>query len=488
MRLGISFFVSGLILTVFGVSMLIPAALDYADGSDFANGFLISSAITCFFGILLMLMCYDNWEKLTGREMYLTVTLVWLFACSFCALPFYLVPQPLNYTGAFFEAMAGLTTTGTSAYFSLENCSRGILLWRVMLQWIGGVGIIVIALAILPMLRIGGMQLFSMEFSDKSGKNLPKTSQIVATILAVYCSVTILCFSALLLSGLSFFDAVSYALSTVPSGGVAPYDSSARFLSHTQQWIVMFFMFLSGLPLFFLYFASVRNWEKVTNDTQVKTYCALIVIFTAVLTTWLVFKFPDRSFADLFRNALFYVLAFISTAGFTTEDYMLWGSFPVAVFFFLICIGGCSGSTSGGVKIFRFNIIYFFTLKHLRNKILPHGIFITKFNGSPVTEDVTAGVFLFFFTVLFSSTLALSLCGLDLITALSGALSALNNVGLAIGNVIGPANTYAALPDAAKWILALDMMLGRLEYMAVLVLLLPLAWRKDKNKQSPLAF
>lgn len=491
MRLGVSFFVSGLILTVFGVSMLIPGTLDFVNGSPFANAFWLSSAITCFFGALFMLMFYDDFEKLTGREMYLTVTTVWLSVCSFCALPFYFAPVPLNFTDSFFEAMSGLTTMGATVYPTLSGCSHGILLWRAMLHWIGGLGIIVIALAILPMLRVGGMQMFSMESSDKSGKNMPKTSQVVGTLMLVYVCATIVCLGALALSGLSAFDSVAYAMSTVASGGFAPYDSSAGALTPLQQWIVIFFMFISGLPLFFLYFVCTGNREKIKNDTQVKTYVGIILALSAAIAAYMVFAHPERPLENIVRNVLFGVLAIITTAGFTTEDYMLWGAFPVAVFFFLTGVGGCSGSTTGGIKIFRFNILYFSALKNLRNKILPHGIFITKFNGEPVTQDVTDGVFLFFsifLIVLVLSSLALSLCGLDLLTALSGSMSALGNVGPAISGVIGPANTYAALPKAAKWIMSLDMMLGRLEYMAVLVLLLPLAWRKDKSKRSWIAF
>ena len=491
MRLGVSFFVTGLILTIFGIGMLVPGCLDFADGAASADAFWVASLITCFFGILFMLMFYDNWKKLTGREMYMTVTLVWVSVCAFCALPFFFAPVPMNYTDSFFETMAGLTTMGASVIPDLDACPRGILLWRAILQWFGGLGIIVIALAILPMLRIGGMQLFSMEFSDKSGKTMPKTSQIVGTLMLVYVSITILCILSLLFAGLPLFDAVAYALATVPSGGFAPHNASAAYLTATQQCVVIFFMLLSGLPLFFIYFICIANWKKVKNDTQVKTYFGIIIVLTAMLTVWMLFKFPDRTPIDSLRNVLFYVLAVITTTGFTTENYMAWGSFPVAVFFFLISVGGCSGSTTGGIKIFRFNILYFSTLKYLRNKILPHGIFITKFNGEPVSEDVISGVFLFFsifLTVAFASTLALSLCGLDLITALSGSLSALGNVGPAVGNVIGPAGSYAALPKTVKWILAFDMMLGRLEYMAVLVLLLPLAWRRDKTKKPFLSF
>ena len=489
MRLGVSFFVTGLVLTIFGVSMLVPLLVDLSDVTVGAFG--LSSGITLFFGILFMLMFRDNYAKLTSREMFLTTTLVWMSVCAFCALPFYFSDTPAHYTDAFFETMSGITTMGATMITDLDHTAKGILLWRALLQWVGGLGIIIIALAILPMLRIGGMQLFSLENSDRSGKNMPKTSQIVATLMMVYVTVTIICILSLFLAGMSPFDAVAYTLTTVPSGGFAPYDSSAALLTRTQQWVIIFFMFVSGLPLFFLYFIFVRDWEKVKNDTQVKTFFFIVLILSAAVTLWMVRKFPERPFEDIVRMVTFNILSIITTCGLTTEDFMKWGTFPVMVFLFLIPLGGCSGSTTGGFKTFRLNILYFFTLKNLRMKILPHGVFMMKFNGEPITDDVVSGVFLFFSMFLicfFVSCLSLSVCGLDFISALSGSLSALGNVGPALGKVIGPAGSYAGLPVSAKWILCLDMMLGRLEYMAVLVLLTPLAWRKEHNKKSLISF
>jgi len=489
MRLGVSFFVTGLVLTIFGVSMLLPLSVDFSAAT--AGAFGLSACITLFFGILFMLMFHDNYAKLTGREMFLTTTLVWMSVCSFCALPFYFSHNPTHYTDAFFETMSGLTTMGATVMTDLNHTAKGLLLWRALLQWVGGLGIIVIALAILPLLRIGGMQLFSLESSDKSGKNMPKTSQIIATLMMVYVSITILCILSLFIAGMSQFDAVAYALTTVPSGGFAPYDSSAALLTATQQWVLTFFMFVSGFPLFFLYFLFARDWERIKNDTQVKTFVLIVFLLCTVLVLWMVQTFPERSFADIVRTVAFNVLSIISTCGMTNEDFMLWGTFPVMVFLFLLPVGGCSGSTAGGFKIFRLNILYFFTLKNLRMKILPHGVFMMKFNGEPITEDVISGVFLFFsmfLICLFASSLALAICGLDALTAVSGSLSALGNVGPGLGPVIGPASNYAGLPVPAKWILCFDMMLGRLEYMAVLVLLTPLAWRKERNKKPIIAF
>ena len=492
MRLSITFFVSGFILLIFGVAMLIPCMQDFVDGRiDYAYSFLLSAGVTCFFAALFMLTFYNKWDKLSVREMYLTTSFVWLLVCSFCALPFFFAPTPLNYTDSFFETMSGLTTMGASVIPDLNIESRGILLWRGMLQWIGGLGIIVIALAILPLLRIGGMQLFSTESSDKSGKALPKTSQIIGTLIIVYIVLTIACFLSLHLAGLDLFEAITYTLSTVPTGGFSPRNSSAMELSALLQWLITLFMFLSGLPLFFFYFCFIRDWDKIRSDMQVKTYAGFVLAAVFILTAWMKYTYPDRDVLDALRNVAFTIVSILTTTGFVCEDFDTWGPFASMFLMFIIPIGACSGSTTGGIKIFRFNILYLYTTRYLRSKILPHGVFVAKYDGKPLTEDITASVMVFmtiFFVSFTVSALLLAFFGLNFTTAVSGTFSALGNVGVGIGKEIGPPGTFATLPDGAKWILSIDMMLGRLEYMTVFVLLFPLAWRREKKNMSTAAF
>lgn len=492
MRLGITFFVSGFILLIFGAAMLIPGILDFADGRT-ASGysFCLSAVVTCFFALLFMLTFYNKWDRLSVREMYLTTSLVWLLVCVFCALPFFFAPEPLNYTDAFFETMSGLTTMGATVISKLDLRPRGLLLWRGMIQWFGGLGIIVIALAILPMLRIGGMQLFSTESSDKSGKTMPKTSQIIGTMMIVYIVLTLGCILSLYFSGLDMFEAITYSLTTIPTGGFAPRDSSAMNLSALQQWLLVFFMFISGMPFFFLYFFFIRDWDKVKNDLQVKTYILFTLAAVLILTAWLKWTYPGRGVFEALRAVAFTIVSILTTTGFSSEDFGAWGAFATMFLVILLPIGSCTGSTAGGIKIFRFDILYLSAIKYLRNKILPHGVFVAKYNGKPLNEDVISGVFVFmtiFFLSFLISSLLLSLLGLDFITAISGSLSALGNVGAGLGPVIGPTGSFAVLPSSAKWILAVDMMLGRLEYMTVFVLLLPLAWRKEKKNTVTAAF
>jgi len=491
MRAGITFFISGCILIIFGLVMMIPGFLDFSDGNiHSAKAFWQSGGSTVFFGALFVTTFFNKYEKLSVREMYLTTSLVWLLVCAFCALPFYLSPKPLSYTDSFFEAMSGLTTMGATMIRDLSVQPRGILLWRGMLQWFGGVGIIFIALGILPLLRIGGMQLYAMESSDKSDKTLPKTSQIIGMIMIIYVIFTMICTILLHLSELDWFEALAYTLCTIPTGGFAPRNSSAMDLNAFSQWVMTFFMFVCGMPLMVSYFLFKKNWNYVKNDMQIRTYTYFFLCSTAILTLYLILT-RDISLFTAIRYSAFNFISVVTSSGFLNSDIESWGSFAVMFFTFLLPIGACSGSTSGGIKVFRFNIMYLSSMQYLRRKILPHGIFIAKYNGKPLTEEISSGVFVFMAIFLLSfllSVLALALIGLDFITSVSATLSSLGNTGIAFGPVIGSKGSFANLPDSAKWFLSYNMMLGRLEYMTVFVLLLPLAWRKEKKNTGSTAF
>lgn len=492
MRAGITFFVSGCLLILLSAVMIVPTVLDFADGQTAAGtAFGLSALMTGFSGALLFLTFYNRYEKLSVREMYLTTSIVWVVACAFAALPFYFAPVPMDYTDAFFEAMSGLTTMGATVIRDYSQFSRGILLWRGILQWIGGLGIIVIALGVLPLLRIGGMQLFAMESSDKSGKKMPKTSQIIAAMMIIYIGFTVACILCLTLSGLSPFEAVAYSLATIPTGGFAPRASSAADLSAAAQWVLVFFMFVSGLPLLLSYSVLKKDWKQIKNDMQIKTYVCFTVLASIGLTVWLATTHPETTVSTAFKDMTFSVVAAVTSTNFSVCDLESLGVFAMMFFTFLMPIGACSGSTSGGIKIFRFNIIYLFSVQYLRHKLLPHGVFIAKYNGRPLTEEITSGVFVFLAIFLMSaliSMLSLALLGLDFTTVFTGVISALGNAGIAFGTVIGAQGSFADLPEAAKWILSADMMLGRLEFITVFVILLPLAWRKERKNVQVIDF
>ncbi|MCQ2914546.1 MAG: TrkH family potassium uptake protein [Alphaproteobacteria bacterium] len=491
MRAGITLFVSGCLLIFFGLSMLIPASIDlYSKQIGFSQAFTTSSVLTIFFGTLLLCTFYNKYDKLTIKEMYLTTSLVWIIGCVFVALPFYFSPLKLSYTDSFFEAMSGLTTMGATIIPKLELCSKGILFWRIFLQWIGGLGIIVIALGILPILRVGGMQLFSMECSDKSGKKMPKTSQVIATMMIIYCCYTIACLICLKIAGMSFFEAISFSMATISTGGFGLKESSAIEIGSACQWIIAFFMFISGLPILLAYTFIKKDWKQLKNDVQVKTYTYFTLISSFILFCWLKYRFPNYDILSLIKISLFSIISVITSTCFSIGDIEQWGDFAIFLFTLLIPIGACSGSTSGGIKFFRFNILYLFTINYLQKKLMPHGVFISKYDNHPIDSEISSSVLVFiavFFITFICSCFLLSLFDLDIITVGTSVLSALGNSGLAFGKVVGSSGGFYNLPQCAKLILAADMMLGRLEYISVFVVLLPITWRSyNANKSSKL--
>ncbi len=464
--------------------MLIPAGLDYfREQPDFAFSFATSSAVTMFWGMLFVLAFKGMYKKPTTAQMYLATTLSWILVCSFAAIPFVFAPFSISYTDAFFEAMSGLSTMGATIYPDLDNCSDGIILWRSLLHWFGGLGIIALAMLLLPFLRIGGMQLFQMESSDKNDKMRPKTVQVICTVAVVYVAATALCLLCLLMTELRFFEALNFSLATIPTGGFAPRNTSAVNLSAAAQYIIAFFMFISGMPLFSLYFLYKGDWKKIFGDIQIKTYFWVVVILTAVLTTWLMVRHPEMNFFKIIRTSLFNIISVLSSTGFNASDLEVDGTFAVSLFIFLTPVGACTGSTSGGIKLFRFNILTMTMVQSLRQKLMPHAVLVPKFNCRPVTTDIILSVLIFMITFCITaviSILLLSMCGLDFLTSVSAVFSALGNTGIGLGPVIGSSGPgFCSLPSFAKWVLSADMLLGRLEFMSIFILILPMAWKRN---------
>ncbi len=482
MRFGIVAFISGLLLSIFGAAMLIPALVDFMYDGRSAHAFVYSSVISIFFGLLLATSSYHKWQRLTIKEMFLTTSCVWFLVVIFSALPFFFSHENINYPTAFFEAMSGLTSTGATALSNLDNMPKGILLWRAMMQWIGGLGIVMIAIAILPMLKVGGMQMFLTESSNKiGGKAIPRTTQIISFITFVYIFFTLGCAIMLYLAGMPLFDSIANALTCVSTGGFSTHDTSiGYYASPAIEWIIIAFMIIGAIPFIAYYYIFIGYFEKFTSDTQIRTFIGSIAIISAALAAWLIFTQDKGDAASLIRQAIFDVVSIITTTGYSVNNYELWGSFSVVIFFFLTLSGGCAGSSTGGIKIFRFNILFLNLVQHLKNMIYPHGVFTEHYNGRPVTEEIVNSVVIFvsiFFISIVFLALALSLTGLDLITSLTGAMSALANTGPGLGKTIGPAGNFSSLPDTAKWLLSLGMMLGRLEFTTVMVLLMPMTWK-----------
>ncbi len=461
------------------VAMLVPMSVDFADSHSSGLVFAISALVTLFIGVLMVLFAYDRRPVRAGlREAFLLTTLCWAVMASFAAMPFVGLGLPLG--DAFFESVSALTTTGATVITNLDGQPRGILLWRALLQGIGGLGIIVVAILVLPFLRIGGMQLFQTESSDRSEKVVPRAQQLVASICGVFITFLVACVMVFMLLGMTPFDAICHGLTTVATGGFSTHDRSfGHFQSAALHWAAIFFMICGALP-FVLYIKATRgDAHALWRDQQVRGFLLLTLMASLVLTAWLVLA-RGLALDDALHLAAFNVVSVLTTTGFTNSDYATWGPFAVGFFFMLLFIGGCSGSTAGGIKIYRLQVASLLTRSHLLHLISPHRIVTLMYNGRRLPEDVPFSVVAFlalYMTTIGLFTVVLAAMGLDLVTALSSAATAVSNVGTGLGPIVGPAGTFAGLPSGAKWVLSFAMLLGRLELFTVLVLFRPEFWR-----------
>jgi len=452
---------------------------DLAAGHPDWQGFLAASAVTLFIGVSLLLMNRaPGFSEITGRQAFLLTTVVWIALTFFAALPLMFSELELDFTDAIFEATSGITTTGSTVIVGLDYAPPGILLWRAILQWLGGIGIIVMGVAILPMLRVGGMQLVRAESSDLSEKILPRAAQIASAIGMIYLTLTFACAALYWAAGMTPFDATAHSMTTIATGGFSTRDSCG-FQNSNIEWIGILFMILGSLPFVLYIQATNGKLSALFRDSQVRWFISIVLIAATIVLVWLVLS-SDAPMFDALRHALFNTLAVITGTGYASADFGAWGTLPVGLFFFLMCIGGCTGSTTGGIKIFRFTVLHVIAKNQLARLVRPHGVFIPSYNGRPLPEAASIAVmaFLFMFGLIFTIiALALSAMGLDYLTAMSGALTALANVGPGLGPIIGPAGSFASLPDGAKWLLSLAMLLGRLEILTVLILFAPTFWR-----------
>ncbi len=469
-------------LLALATAMLLPALLDLAGGDSSWMAFLFGSGVTfaCGAGLAFATRCRLS-GGLTLRQSFLLTPMAYVTLVLFAALPLYISDYAQlenNFTNAFFEAMSGLTTTGATVIVGLDKAPQGLLLWRALLQWLGGIGIIGVAIAILPALGVGGMQLFRTESSDRSEKVMPRVREIATAISLIYVGLTVLCGGLYWLAGMTPFEALAHALTTVSTAGFSTSDNSMGNFSPAAQWIGTAFMAAGGIP-FVLYVRLLRRERDGLRDNQVRTFLSLLLIVTIGMTAWLVLS-GRYGFEDALRHAAFNVVSVVTTTGFATSDYGLWGNVAVGVFFGLMFIGGCTGSTAGGIKIFRYEVMARVLRSHLRHLIYPRGVFQRMYAGRLLPDDVISSVvvfFAFFFLCYSGLTILLMAMDLDFLTSTSAAVSALANVGPGLGPTIGPAGNFSTIPDPAKWLLALGMLLGRLELFTVLVLFFPQFWR-----------
>ncbi|TBU97230.1 TrkH family potassium uptake protein [Stutzerimonas kirkiae] len=472
-------FILGIFLITLAISMVIPMLTLWSfERNDDIQAFIWGSLITMGCGIALVAPGRPANAQLRPRDMYFLTTLSWLTVCCFAALPMMLIHH-ISYADAFFETMSGITTTGATILVGLDHASPGLLMWRSLLHWLGGIGFIGMAVAILPLLRVGGMRLFQTESSDWSEKVMPRSHMAAKYFVAIYVFFTLLATLAFWLAGMSPFDAINHAMSSVATGGFSTSDASLGKFSPASHWIAVIFMILGSLP-FALYVATLRgHTNALVKDQQVRGFLRILLLTSLLFTLWYWLKHDD-DLLDSLRVVTFSVVSVVTTTGFAVVDYNQWGGFAVMIFFYLMFLGGCSGSTTGGLKIFRFQVAYALLWASLKQMVHPRAVIRQQYNGHNLDEEIVRSIltFSFFFTTTIALlALCLAMLGLDFITALTAAASAVCNLGPGLGPIIGPVGNYASLPETAKWLLSLGMLLGRLEIITVLVVLTPAFWR-----------
>ncbi len=471
------FFTLGILQIILGIFMLIPIIAQFFY-NEIDSSFLSASIVTIIFGTLFFLSNLDHDKKLNLQQAFLVTALSWLSIAIFSSLPFIFSDTNFSITNAFFESMSGITTTGSTIISNLESMPKGILLWRAILQWLGGIGIIVMAITLMPIMNVGGMQLFKISNNDTSEKILPKSKEIALRLIFIYLILTLFCAVSYKILGMNIFDSLTHAMTTIATGGFSNYNDSIGFFNSISIEIsAMVFIILGSLP-FIVYIKFLNGNKKIfLNDIQIRTFIKIILISIVLLAIYLALS-QSNSFN--LRSIFFNVISILTGTGYVNAQFDNWGGFPIVLFLLLMFIGGCAGSTTCGIKIFRIQILYSFISNQLKKIIYPKGVFILKYDQNPVDNKFISSVISFiylYFMIFFAITALLSLTGLDFITAISGAATSISNVGPGLGSIIGPNGNFSSLPDISKWILTLGMILGRLELFAILVLFLPSFWR-----------
>ena len=470
----------GMLLCILSLFMMIPAFVDWLYGNNDWPAFVGASLLTLFVGAILYLSNRDSTtEHLELRQAFLLTNSAWISIALFGSLPFLLSEIDMSFTDAIFESTSGITTTGATVINNLEATSHGILIWRALLQWLGGVGIIVMALAVLPMLSIGGMQLFKTESYETPDKVVPKAASFAAGISIVYITLTVLWALMLWVAGMPLFDSIAHAMTTLATGGYSTRsDSLAAFNSSSIEIIVIFGMIVGSLPFVHYLAITKKGLKNLFKDDQVKLFLTLIVFVVLIVSIYL--NLNDIPFLEALRLASFNVISIITGTGFGTSDFNNWGGFPTTILLILMFIGGCAGSTTCGLRMARIQVLVANAKAQISKLIRPHAVVVSYYNQKPIPENVAESVMGFFFLYIISFAVIACLLGglgLDLITAISGAASAIGNVGPGLGDIIGPSGTYQSIPELGKLFLCAGMILGRLEIFAILVMFSPLFWK-----------
>ena len=474
------FFTLGILQVILGISMVFPIIVQIIFG-ELDSSFISASLITIVFGTLFFLSNLEHDRKINFQQAFLLTALSWISVAIFGSLPFIFSDLNLSITDAFFESMSGITTTGSTIITDLDSTPKSVLVWRAILQWLGGIGIIVMAITLMPIMNVGGMQLLKVSSGDASEKILPKTKEITIRLIIIYVALTLLCTFFYKIFGMKFFDSFTHSMTTIATGGFSNYNDSIGHFNNLKIEITsMIFIILGSIP-FIAYIKYLSGNKKIfITDVQIKSF--IKIIFFSILILFIYLVIFNKSFSEIsLRSISFNVISILTGTGYVTTNFDTWGNFPLIYFLILMFIGGCAGSTTCGIKIFRVQILYLFLKNQLKKIIYPRGIFVLKYDNNNVNEKFMASIiaFIYLYIIIFFIIAALlSLTGLDFTTSISGAATSISNVGPGLGKLIGPNGNFSQLPDFSKWVLSLGMLLGRLELFAILVLFFPSFWQK----------
>ena len=474
------FFIIGVLVVILGLFMLLPYLVQLIY-NEVDHSFLSSSFITIFIGVLFVLTNIEKEFRLNLQQTFLFSTLAWFAVAVFGSLPFIFSTLNLSISDSFFESMSGITTTGSTVIEDLDGAPKSILLWRAIMQWLGGIGIIVMAITILPLLKVGGMQLFKMEGSDNAEKILPRTIEVATIIISTYLILTLTCALSYWFFGMEMFDSIAHSMTTIATGGFSTHNNSIGFFKNPNiEIIATIFIILGSIP-FISYLKFVKGNTKIFfTDVQIRGLIYLLIFSVATMFLYLFFISHESSILDKLRISSFNVVSILSGTGYVTDDFGLWGKFSLIFFLFLMFVGGCAGSTTCGIKIFRLQMLFIFLKNQVKKLIYPNSIFIVRYNEQKISDSFINSVIIFIFSYLFLFmilSMLLSISGLDFLSAISGAATSISNVGPGLGDMIGPNGNFKDVSNVSKWILSFGMLLGRLELFAVLVLFFPSFWR-----------
>ncbi|WP_439500755.1 TrkH family potassium uptake protein [Aminobacter ciceronei] len=462
------------------VAMLLPAAVDLYYGNDDWRSFAFTALFMGGLSLAIALATQGRTPPANTRFGFLLVNFLWLTLAIAGAVPFMTSSLQLSVTDAFFESVSGITTTGSTVISGLDTAPPGVLIWRSLLNYMGGLGVIALGLFLLPFLNIGGVSYFKIESSDIEDRPFERFQTFTVSLIGIYTTLVVTCAFAYAAAGMTGFDAVNHAMATLATGGMSTSDTS--FMRYAGEpailWIGTTFMFIGSLPFSIMILFAVRGRLDALRDPQIRIFAGYYVVFAVAVAVYLSVRTGMPFFMTLSHTA-FNFMSIISTTGFASDDYTLWGPFAVACIFVATFLGGCSGSTTGGIKAYRFLILFELLANGLRRLIYPNTVTPVRYGDRSVPPEMQSAVVLFiasFFVIWGIGTILMAATGLDLLTSMTGVLTALTNVGPGLGPIIGPVGNFASLPDAAKWICSAAMLLGRLEILAVLVIFTPTFW------------